>query len=371
MPNRRNESPSATNAFSFVLFRAFGIQFEMNVTFIVLFAWVVISLYRRGHDLHMALYGFALLAVAFGCIFVHEIGHVLVSRAFRIRTSEITLTAIGGHARLERVPDKPAQEMLIALSGPSVNLAMGTAVFLYLHTFGNVPSPEPFTNLEANALGQFMWLNFALGLSNLVPLFPLDGGRVLRAFVGFFTDYPRATKFVSWFSRAMTIPIAIYGMHGQPIYLLFAVWIWLGSRAANEDARNRYALKPFTARDVMVTQFDSLPIGASLRDATAKFISTFQEEFPVMNGSEVVGMLSFKNLTDAIDAHGIDVTIGRAMHVDFETIRADDSLEDVLKNLDEQKEQVALVKDKDAIVGLVPMSNLKELVRVQRALDVV
>jgi predicted transcriptional regulator len=121
----------------------------------------------------------------------------------------------------------------------------------------------------------------------------------------------------------------------------------------------------------MVTQFESLPIEATLRDAAAKFISTFQEEFPVMNGSEVVGMLSFKNLTDALDAHGLDSTIGRAMHVDFETVRADQRLEDVLKNLDDQKEKVALVKDKDAVIGLVPMSNLKELVRVQRALDVV
>lgn len=372
-PERNPRAPALApqNALSFVLFRAYGIQFELNVTFIVLVAWVMISLYRTAHDAQMAIYAAVLVTVVFACVFVHEVGHALMARAFHIRTKSITLTAAGGHAEFSRMPDRPFQELLISLSGPAVNLALGGAVFVYLKLVGNVPSPAPFTNPNANPLGQFMWLNFALGLTNLAPLFPLDGGRVVRALLGFFLPYPTATRVVSIGSRLLAVPIALMGMHGHPIYLLLAGWVWLGARAASEDARSRYALKPFTARDVMVSQFESLQIDGTLRDAAAAFVRTFQDEFPVMNGSEVVGVLSFPDLTRALDEHGADVPISRAMRSGYGAVRPDDNLEDVLKRLNDTQEKIALVREKDRILGIVPMSNLKELVKVQRALGVV
>ncbi len=361
----------SNNPWSLTLGRVAGIQLEVHVTFAVLLGWVVVTTVQNGDGWGAALKAVLLLVAVFFTILLHELGHALTARHFGIRTLDIQLTPMGGMSHLERVPEKPQQELYISLAGPIVSLLIALMLWRFI-SFTHRPFDfDSLLDPAAHPLAALMYVNLALGLYNLLPIFPMDGGRALRAALAFRRSYPDATRIATRFAQVGSIALAIVPGRFNLVFVLTAVWVWMSARKELRDVRERHTVRPFSIRDVMVPEPLTLSTDDTLKKAAAAFTSTFQSEFPVMQGDSVAGVLGFTELLQGLEKHGEDAAVREAMRRDPEGIEVGAKIEDALARLNEQDDEtdtVLMVLERDRLVGLLPMSNLKELIKVEKAL---
>jgi Zn-dependent protease/CBS domain-containing protein len=361
----------SNNAWSFALGKVFGVQLEVHVTFGVLLGWVAIRTVQAGSGWEAAIAAVLLTIAAFFTIFLHELGHVMVARRFGIRTLDVQLTPMGGMSHLERVPEKPRDELLISLAGPAVSLAIAGVLFVGLKVGDHLFDVDEVWDPRKQPVAALMWLNLVLGLYNLLPIFPMDGGRALRAVLGKWRSYPEATHVATRVAQVGSIALALYPHKFNLVFVLTAVWIWMSARSELRDVRERFTLRPFSLRDVMVKDPITLATDDTLKRAAEVFVSTFQSEFPVMQGDSVSGVLGFGELLAGLEKHGEGAPVRQAMRVDPDGIEVDSKIEDALAKLNEnsgENDSMLMVLERDKLVGVVPMSNLKELVKVEKAL---
>ena len=178
------------------------------------FLWVSFSLTT-------ALAVLLLVSTLFGCVILHELGHALTAKHFGIKTLDITMYPIGGVARLEGMPKEPRHELLIAIAGPAVNLAIAAVLFIVLIATGRSPAPFFFIENEPNVLGTLMWMNLALVGFNMLPAFPMDGGRVLRAGLATKISYKNATRIAAYIGQGMAVLFAIVAVFPIPFFTTF------------------------------------------------------------------------------------------------------------------------------------------------------
>ncbi|MDP1825323.1 MAG: site-2 protease family protein [Archangium sp.] len=360
------------NPWSFALGRVAGIQLQVHVTFAVLLAWIAIRTIQAGGGWSAAVSAVLLMVAVFFTVFLHELGHALVARRLGIRTLHIELTPMGGMAHLERVPEAPRHELFISLAGPVVSLAIALVLFVVLKVGDHLFDFEEIFDPARHPLAAVMWLNLVLGLYNLLPIFPMDGGRVLRAALAFKLPYPEATRVAARVAQVGSIALAIVPGKFNLVFVLTAVWLWMSARHELRDVRERHTLRPFSVRDVMVDEPITLSTGDTLKHASSVFVSTFQSEFPVMQWDSVAGVLGFDDLLKGLEKHGEGATVREAMRRDHEGIEVDSKIEEALSKLNENSEEsdsVLMVLDGEKLVGVLPMSNLRELLKVQKALN--
>src|SRR6266508_2328041 len=171
-----------------------GIDVYIHATFLLLIGWVGYSYWQQSQQWSEVLKGILFILALFLCVVLHEYGHALTARKYGIRTRDITLYPIGGVARLERMPDKPIEELWVALMGPAVNLVIAAVLFTILYLSGSRPPMTDLTITSGSFPARLMTVNISLVLFNLIPAFPMDGGRVLRALLAMRLEYVRATQ---------------------------------------------------------------------------------------------------------------------------------------------------------------------------------
>src|SRR5690242_9787644 len=212
--------------------RLLGIDVYMHATFLILLVWLGISYYLPPPGLAEVINGLTLIVALFAIVILHEMGHALMARRFGIRTKDITLLPIGGVARLERMPEDPRQELLVALAGPAVNVALAGLLFAVLApTMGRGVLwawNEEMRTLGA-FLGQMLWVNVALVLFNLIPAFPMDGGRVLRALLAMRMDYAQATRIAAQIGQGIAVVFGLTGLFFNPFLVIIALFVWVGA----------------------------------------------------------------------------------------------------------------------------------------------
>lgn len=192
--------------------------------------------------------GWAVLWIAlFGCVLLHELGHALTAKLFGIRTRDITLLPIGGVARLERIPEKPTQELLITINGPLVNVVIAIVLFTALALTGTLmplPGADNAATVLSSAglLNQLLLLNIGLVFFNMLPAFPMDGGRILRALLAFFLDYTTATLIAARTGQGMAVLFAIGGYFLDPLLFVIAAFVFIGAQAEARAAQFRSAI---------------------------------------------------------------------------------------------------------------------------------
>jgi Zn-dependent protease len=239
-----------------------GIRVQVHWTFLLLPALIAWSTLSTA-GLAAALEAVVFVLLVFGCVVLHELGHALAARAYGIGTRDITLLPIGGVARLERLPRQPRQELAIALAGPVVNVVIAAAIFAGLWLGGGVLHPlAPTSSLVESFLVRLMWTNVALVIFNLLPAFPMDGGRVLRAALASRLPYAQATRAAARIGRVVAALLGIVGLFGNWTLLLIAMFIYFAGRGEEQMASQPVAPPPVTGYDpqIQIIRVNGIPV---------------------------------------------------------------------------------------------------------------
>jgi Zn-dependent protease/predicted transcriptional regulator len=276
---------------------------RVHATFFLILIWIGWIGYAQGGTA-AAVENVIFILALFACVVAHEYGHALTARRYGIRTPDITLLPIGGLARLERMPEKPAQEIAVALAGPAVNVVIWAVLMLAL---GGRPLPIEDMVASGGTLEGFLsrlaGVNLFLALFNLLPAFPMDGGRVLRAALATRMSRPRATEIAAGAGRVLAFGMGFLGlMSGNPILILIAVFIFIAAGAEAQDVSMRALSRRFAARDAMITSYQALHPDDSLQTAAQALIRTTQAEFPVLDATgHPTGLLTRSRIFASLD----------------------------------------------------------------------
>jgi Zn-dependent protease/predicted transcriptional regulator len=313
---------------------------------------------------------FSFVLAIFACIVLHELGHALTARHYGIATKDITLLPIGGIARLERMPDDPREELWVALAGPAVNLAISGVLFIILTIAGGVVGLADITSRPDDLVGflsRLLLANLSLFVFNLLPAFPMDGGRALRALLAQRMDYLHATHLAASIGQAVAILFGVVGMFLNPMLLFIAIFVYIGAGQEASMVETRRALHGVPVKRAMMTRFQLLAPGDSLEHASEELLAGAQQDFPVVEGGQVVGMMTRDSLFQAFKDGGIRCTVGTIMRRDCPTVSPNELLEAVFRRMQEEGCSSLPVVSNGQLVGLVTLENIGELLVLNEA----
>ncbi|MBV9488843.1 MAG: site-2 protease family protein [Verrucomicrobia bacterium] len=345
--------------------RVAGIDVRIHVTFLLFLAWIGFSYYQVG-GAAAAGQGMLFIVALFACVLLHEFGHAIAARGFGIQTPDITLLPIGGVARLQRMPDKPWQELVVAVAGPLVNVVIAAALIFVLGRHADVEDLEHLQQPGAEVLAKLASVNISLVLFNLIPAFPMDGGRVLRALLAMTMNYARATQIAARIGQVVAFVLGFIGLFTSPMLIFIAFFIYLGAQQEAASAQMKDLALNLTVAEAMVTHFVSLPAQATLDDAIEALLRTSQHEFPVLDtGGRVLGVLTRNDMITALKSHGPATPIVNVMHRDLPVVRADMPFADAFRQMQQCGCPALPVVDRTGrLVGLITPENVGEMMLV-------
>jgi stage IV sporulation protein FB len=355
-------------SWSFPIARIGGTAVKIHATFLLLFLWLGVSYLIAGGP-EAAVRGLVLLLLLlFLSVVLHEFGHIAVARRFGIRTRDILLLPIGGVARLDSLPEKPAQEIAIAIAGPAVSLAIAA---ILLTAAGGLPSQAELA-ADKPQLGLVVQLgltNLVLGLFNLIPAFPMDGGRVLRALIATRGSYAKATRIAAATGQIFAFGFGLLGLlAGNPLLLLVALFVYIAAGAEAGIAQMREAVWGVTAADLMMTRLESLPADATVGDAVDALLHTSQHEFAVVDGAgRLRGVVTRDSLLAGLRTAGSDASVESAMRRDIPVLAPHASGEDCVRLLQDGGPAAAVQRSTGEFLGLITWDNLTEMLLVSAA----
>lgn len=353
---------------SLKLGRFAGIDVYMHLTFLILIAWVALLNYRQGLGVPGAVTGIIFILAVFLCVVLHEYGHALTARRYGIKTRDIILLPIGGVARLERLPTHPVQELWVALAGPAVNVAIVIGLYLWLQFTQTFQPLGTITLTTGPFLERLMMVNIFLVVFNMVPAFPMDGGRVLRAVLATRTEYGRATQIAASIGQGIAVFFGLIGLFYNPLLLIIAVFVWIGATQEAAMAQMKSAINGIPVQQAMLTEFKTLSKTDSLEEAVRLTLSGSQKDFPVVNEDRIEGILTQSDLLKALSDRDKDLTITEVMQKTFVTVDYLEMLESAFAKLKDCNCRTLPVTLKGKLVGLLTMDNLGEYMRIQSAL---
>ncbi|MDE3179570.1 MAG: site-2 protease family protein [Acidobacteriota bacterium] len=349
--------------------RLAGINVYMHATFLLLVLFVLYVNFSGGRDATAAVIGVVFVLIVFAFVVLHELGHALAARRYGVETRDIILLPIGGVARLERMPEKPSEELVVAIAGPLVNVAIALGLLAVLLSMGVRPQWVDFRTMGGGFLEELMIVNVWLVAFNLLPAFPMDGGRVLRALLATRMEYPRATKVAARIGQGMAVIFAIAGLFSDPWLVFIAIFVWMGADAESASAiagRSSTALVPVGR--VMVTDFRTLGPDDTLQDAVDRALAGWQQDFPVVWGDRVLGLLTHSDLSRAIAQYGPNARVRQAMQREFPAVQAQDTLQHAMALLQASGSKSIPVQHEGRLVGLLDAQRAGQYLMLQSAL---
>ncbi len=356
---------------SLFLGRIAGIKIYLHWTFVILLSWILVSQWRQGNSLAEIAYALVFILVVFACVFLHELGHALMARRFKITTKDITLLPIGGLARLKRIPENPREELWVALAGPAVNVAISIIVGVYL-LLKPVPLVPDLTTLTLISLDGFLvnlfLVNLLLAGFNMIPAFPMDGGRVFRALLALKLPRLQATKIAAALGQIIAIMLAFLGLMYNPILLLIAIFVYLGAQFEANFVEQKSLLHPYTVRDIMMRQYHKLNASDPLTEAVKLLLDTQDKDFIVMDQGALYGVVSVKQIIKALQEMGEQAQVGEIMQAEFSSLHPEQSLDEVYEQMQTQKISMWPVIEHGALVGILNLDNLSEFIMIRNVL---
>ena len=337
---------AAREPWSLRLGRIAGIPIRVHLTFVLFLAWFVMAFSLRGLGPSATFAGIALVVCVFASIVVHELGHALVARRFGVGTREILLLPIGGVASLERIPDKPMHELAVAVVGPAINLVLAAMLFFVGGAFAT----------------QLVWIQIGLAVFNMIPAFPMDGGRALRALLAMRLGRLRATQIAASLGKIIAIMFAAIGIVTNLWLVLIAVVVWMGARHEAQQAQTRSTIVDVPVSAAMNRHIDVVRPDESLGEAARLLVTTGQSELPIVDHGETIGVLTRTDVATGIKDVGAQAPIAKAPHHDAITVAPQEPLEGVYDRLAHEPNAIAVVIDRGMPVGIVTTEQLATFV---------
>ena len=352
---------------SISLGRIAGTEVRIHLTFFLLVAWFAIVAGARGGQA-AAIDAVLFILAIFACVLAHEYGHVLAARRFGIGTRDITLLPIGGVASIERMPEKPTQELIIALAGPAVNVVIAFVLFTVFGA-GVGLDPAALENQTIDFTTRLAFVNVMLVVFNLIPAFPMDGGRVLRALLSYRFDRAFATRIAAGIGQAVAFGLGFLGLFGNPLLIFIALFVFLAASHESYAVALNEATKGAAMRQATITAFSTLDPQSSVGEALRLLLSTTQTEFPVTDGGgRLRGVLTRDGMIRALSESGPDTAVLDVMERDVPTINCRAPLEAAVSTLQQSgKPLIGVIDDDDRVVGIITLENIAEYMMVAQA----
>lgn len=346
--------PRYTMKGSVRLFKVWGININIHITFLLL---PILFGFQYG------IRGVFIILFVFLCVTLHELMHSIQAKRFGIKVDQIILLPIGGIASMRKMPDNPREEFIVSLSGPLFNIGFALIFFYPLY---KLLGPQDFFHPSLETWPQTFayayWINPMLAIFNLLPAFPMDGGRVLRAFLAQRMDYQKATRIAVLFGHAFALLFAFWGFtHNHLLLIVIAIFVYFAASQEGTQVDIKALLKRFRVQDILNRNFTPVSPETKITEILDLIFHTHQEDFPVLENGRLVGFLPRNDILYAVHQHGLDKTAGEIMHRDFPTISPEDSLSRVYNKLEAANFRAAPVVKEEQILGLVTLEDISRV----------
>lgn len=346
-----------------------GIGVYVHATFLLLIGFVALSHWSASHDIGKTLEGIGFILALFACVVLHEFGHALTAARYGIKTRDITLLPIGGVARLERMPEEPLHELWVALAGPAVNVVIALILLIGLMASASLAPLDQLTVTAGPFFERLLVVNVFLVVFNMLPAFPMDGGRVLRALLATRMEYTQATQIAASIGQAMALAFGFLGFFTNPMLLFIALFVWIGATQEAGLVQIRHSLGGVPVVRAMQTDFRVLNSEDPLSRAVEVILAGSQQDFPVLSGDRLVGVLTRTDLLAGLSRDGRDSVVSAAMHHEFETVDATEMLETAFRQLQTCECHMIPVLRQGQLIGLITMDNIGEFIAIQSAVE--
>lgn len=350
-----------------------GIKVWLHWSFLLLVIWIVIMESRRGSDLQTILISIAFILVIFFCIVLHELGHALTARRYGIQTKKITLLPIGGVASLEKMPEDPKQELLVALAGPAVNLVIAFLLYFFvapLDQFIDPENPEAISAISGeNFVFYLFFTNIFIVIFNAIPAFPMDGGRVLRALLSFTMDRVKATQIAASLGQVLAIGFFLLGLFSNPFLILIAIFIFFGASGEFTMVQHLAMLRGFQAQDAMLIKLTLLHPEDSLQKVGDVLLASTERNFIVTEDGQVVGILYHSRIIQAFKEGRKELQVRDLMDRDVFSVSPAEKLTEVYRKAQQRREAFFPVLQHGELLGSIDMENINEFMIMQGGKD--
>lgn len=345
---------------SFQIGRLFGIPLRVHLTFFLLL-FIVARTPADGYNMG-GWTGVLFVIALFACVVFHELAHSLVARHYGIPVKHIILLPIGGISMMEKMPDNPREEFNVAVVGPLMSLALALVIGgIVLVTGGGMAAfAHPWTVSGVSFLARLAWLNLILAGFNLLPAFPTDGGRVLRALLAQHMDYARATHTAAVIGQGMAIVLGVLGLYGNFWLVLIAIFVYMGATAEDTQVRLRKALHEIPAENAMISDFRSLERTTTLAEAFTYASHSYQHDFPVLDNGQLAGLVTRQGLITGIEQRGGETLVSDVMVANPCRVSPTDNLSAVYESISTGACPIAAVTDGARLVGLITPESVSQ-----------
>jgi stage IV sporulation protein FB len=346
-----------------------GTAVRVHVTFLLFLGWIFAASWAAGGP-EAAWQGLVFLLLLFACVVAHEFGHIFTARGFGIATPDVTLLPIGGVARLERIPEEPYQEFLVAIAGPLVNVAIAAVLIVIAGAGVNAGDLFAVESPNTSMIDRLAAVNLFLAVFNMIPAFPMDGGRVLRAALATRLGFVRATEIAAFIGQGVAFALGFVGLFTNPMLIFIAIFVYLAASSEAHLVAIRAMSRDVPVSAAMVTQYTTLTPDAHVDEAVQAVLRTNQSEFPVVDpAGKPVGLLSRSDLIRALKERGPDVRVADAMTATVPTVGYRSCLEDAFRLLQEKSAPaVAVIDGVGRLVGLVTSETIGEMMMLHKTL---
>lgn len=345
-----------------------GIKIFLHWTFPLIILWIIFTNLRNGSHAGEITWSVVFVLALFVCITLHELGHALAARKYHIQTSDITLLPVGGVARLERIPEKPVQELVVALAGPAVNGVIVLILFIFLQLTSLPTDLSVINHVGAdNFLLSLALVNAWLAIFNLIPAFPMDGGRVLRALLAFRINRVLATKIAASIGQALAVVFVFLGFFGNPFLIFIGLFIFLGAMSEYEQVKTGMALTGFTVAEVTMKDTPVLNRHDSIGKAVELLLNGQAKNFLIMDEGRPYGSLSRDGIIKALQEYTKADPVELAADLDVGMIEATEPIDRALMLLREQKRSLLIVTSKGHFYGITDLENIMEYLLLNNA----
>lgn len=348
--------------------RIAGIKVYIHWTFLILIAWTLYSDVRAGLGPVDMVWSVVFVLAIFVCVTMHEYGHALAARRYGIQTRDITLLPIGGLAKLEGMPEKPKEELVVAIAGPAVNVVIVIILAPIIMLTGSLDRMESARIIsQGNFLVMLAAVNLSLTVFNLIPAFPMDGGRVFRALLAFKLDRVKATQIAATVGQVLAVGFMIWGFYGDPFLIFIGLFIFSSARSEARYAQTQAIFKNATLAKVLVRQPPMMMAHFTIREAAQHLLATQNKDFLVIDEGKPVGSIGREQIIKAIAEQGETASVREAMDGELLVLDLQLSIEEAWKEFQIRNKRLALVLYNGQLAGTVDVDNIAEFLMINRA----